>query len=79
MRRSFILPGSRHSLLSSFARTVSIARTGADLKAVIEDGKLAYAHDRVSENAARAVESYFLEAIEGVREKRQRYRRKFGF
>src|SRR5205823_4822649 len=31
--------------------------TGADLKAVVEDGKLAYAHDRVSENAARPVES----------------------
>lgn len=63
--------------------------TGADLKAVVEDGKLAYAHDRVNENAVRAVEVYFLEAIEAVRENRRRYRRskppqlsegvKFGF
>lgn len=63
--------------------------TGADLKAVVEDGKLAFAHDRVRGEGMRPVEAYFLEAIEAVRENRRRYRRskpaktgetvKFGF
>jgi len=63
--------------------------TGADLKAVVEDGKLAFAHDQVKGAAQRPVEEYFLEAIATVRDNRRRYRRskppqmgepvKFGF
>ena len=49
--------------------------TGADLKAVVEDGKLAYAHERLSGGSTRAMESYFLDAIEELRENRRRYRR----
>ncbi|HEV2446897.1 MAG TPA: ATP-binding protein, partial [Candidatus Sulfopaludibacter sp.] len=41
--------------------------TGADLKAVVEDGKLLYAHDVAAGKEPRAVERYFLEAIETVR------------
>jgi AAA+ superfamily predicted ATPase len=63
--------------------------TGADLGAVVEDGKLAFAQDRLRGQQTRPVEAYFLEAIESVREHRRRYRRskpaalgdgvKFGF
>jgi AAA+ superfamily predicted ATPase len=63
--------------------------TGADLNAVVEDGKLAFAHDRIAGREGRALEAYFLEAIETVRENRRRYKRnrpvqmgdavKFGF
>jgi ATP-dependent 26S proteasome regulatory subunit len=50
--------------------------TGADLKAVIEDGKLLYAHDKANEKALRPGEEYFLEAIEMIRKNRRTYARK---
>lgn len=62
--------------------------TGADLKAVIEDGKLLYAHDCASGKSPRAAEQYFLDAIETVRANRRNYTKrksplweeiKFGF
>jgi transitional endoplasmic reticulum ATPase len=49
--------------------------TGADLKNIVEDGKLLYAHDRVSGAAMRAAEEYFLDAIETVRANRRSYAR----
>ncbi len=49
--------------------------TGADLKAVIEDGKLLYAHDIVSSGTSASVDSYFLRAIAEIRANRVRYRR----
>jgi len=49
--------------------------TGADLNAVVEDGKLMYAYDRLHGEIMRPVEEYFLEAIEAVRDNRRRYRR----
>ena len=63
--------------------------TGADLNAVVEDGKLTFAHERVQGQEARTAEEYFPEALETVRENRRRYKRnkpaqvgeavKFGF
>ncbi len=50
--------------------------TGADLRAVVEDGKLLFAHDQASGKATRPVEEYFLEAIETVRANRLRYARR---
>jgi len=50
--------------------------TGADLRAVVEDGKLLFAHDRATGLAARAVEEYFLEAIATVRANRRNYTRR---
>jgi SpoVK/Ycf46/Vps4 family AAA+-type ATPase len=41
--------------------------TGADLKSVVEDGKLLFAHDKANEKPLREPEAYFLEAIESVR------------
>ena len=49
--------------------------TGADLKAVVEDGKLLFAYDRKSGARLRAVEEYFLEAIGTVRANRRNYAR----
>jgi ATP-dependent 26S proteasome regulatory subunit len=50
--------------------------TGADLRAVVEDGKLLFAHGRVSGEQARPVEEYFLEAIATVRANRRNYARR---
>ena len=47
--------------------------TGADLKSVIEDGKLLLAHDKVTGTELRPVEEYFLQAIETVRSNRRNY------
>jgi transitional endoplasmic reticulum ATPase len=51
----------------------SAGLTGADLRSVIEDGKLLLAHDKVSGSALRPVEQYFLDAIETVRSNRRKY------
>jgi len=48
--------------------------TGADLKNVVEDAKLLFAHDRATGKELRPAEEYFLEAIEGVRANRRKYR-----
>jgi SpoVK/Ycf46/Vps4 family AAA+-type ATPase len=50
--------------------------TGADLKAVVEDGKLLFAYDKMTSNPVRAIEDYFLSAIETIRKNRRRYVRK---
>lgn len=50
--------------------------TGADLRAVVEDGKLLFAHDKASGVAPRAVDEYFLEAIATVRANRRNYTRR---
>jgi len=47
--------------------------TGADLKNVVDDAKLQFAHDRVLDKPAAAVDQYFLQAIEAVRANRRRY------
>ncbi len=49
--------------------------TGADLKAVVEDGKLLFAHDKALRQPLRPVEEYFLEAIETLRTTRRGYGR----
>jgi transitional endoplasmic reticulum ATPase len=50
--------------------------TGADLKAVVEDGKLLYAHDVAEGVLPRPTEEYFLEAIETVRTNHTHYSRR---
>jgi ATP-dependent 26S proteasome regulatory subunit len=47
--------------------------TGADLKSVVDDAKLVFAHDRVVGNPVAPVEQYFLDAIETVRANRRKY------
>ena len=52
--------------------------TGADLKAIVEDGKFLFAYDKTNGMLLRRVEDYFLEAIETVRSNRVRYARRKG-
>jgi SpoVK/Ycf46/Vps4 family AAA+-type ATPase len=47
--------------------------TGADLRNVVEDAKLLFAHDRVNSASPRLPQDYFLEAIETVRVHRRKY------
>lgn len=47
--------------------------TGADLKSVVEDGKLLFVSDKARAKAARPVEEYFLDAIADVRRNRKSY------
>jgi transitional endoplasmic reticulum ATPase len=49
--------------------------TGADLKAVVEDAKLLFAHDR-TKGKTKPPEEYFLAAIKTIRTNRRRYARR---
>jgi SpoVK/Ycf46/Vps4 family AAA+-type ATPase len=49
--------------------------TGADLKAVVEDGKLLFAHDVSLGNPLRPIDDYFLDAIDTVRANQVNYAR----
>lgn len=49
--------------------------TGADLKRVAEDAKALYAFDRVNGRPQRSMTEYFLAAIGGVRDNKERYAR----
>jgi hypothetical protein len=50
--------------------------TGADLKAVVEDAKLLFAHHQATQKEARPVEDYFLKAIATIRANRASYGRR---
>ena len=50
--------------------------TGADLKAIVEDGKLLFVRDQTMGVAVRPVAEYFLDAIETLRQNRRRYLRR---
>jgi transitional endoplasmic reticulum ATPase len=47
--------------------------TGADLKRLVEDGKTLYAYDKAQQVEMKEPTDYFLKAVEGVRENKQRY------
>src|SRR5688572_19010544 len=47
--------------------------TGADLKRLIEDGKLLYAFDRAQRLPLRPLTEYYLAAVETVRANKERY------
>jgi transitional endoplasmic reticulum ATPase len=50
--------------------------TGADLKAIIEDGKLLFARDQTTGKHGRPVEGYFMDAIATIRQNRRKYRKR---
>jgi broad-specificity NMP kinase len=64
------------SVDTSLLAAASRGLTGADLKAVVEDGKLLFAHDKTRGRSLRAIEDYFLEAIATVRANRRSYGRR---
>jgi transitional endoplasmic reticulum ATPase len=50
--------------------------TGADLKALVEDAKLLFAHDLSTGVALKTSERYFLEAVDTIRKNRRSYSKK---
>jgi ATP-dependent 26S proteasome regulatory subunit len=70
------LPEPIGSVDVALLATASHGLTGADLKAIVEDGKLSFAHDIARGREPRVVEDYFLEAIETVRANRRNYSRR---
>jgi transitional endoplasmic reticulum ATPase len=50
--------------------------TGADLKAIIEDGKLQFAYDLNTGKDCQRIEQYFIDAIKEARQNRAKYRRR---
>ena len=50
--------------------------TGADLKAMAEDGKLLFAHDKARGKQLRPIHHYFLDAIDTIRSNRRNYEKK---
>jgi hypothetical protein len=47
--------------------------TGADLKRLIDDGKLLFAYDTATNKITRSATEYFTDAIQTVRSNKQRY------
>ena len=47
--------------------------TGADLRRVVEDGKILFAFDLARKKDLKTVTEYFLQAVEGVRANKQKY------
>jgi transitional endoplasmic reticulum ATPase len=47
--------------------------TGADLKRMIEDGKAIYAYDKAREAELKPITAYFSQAIDAVKENKERY------
>jgi transitional endoplasmic reticulum ATPase len=56
--------------------SASHGTTGADLKAIIEDGKLLFARDQITGNQERPAELYFLDAIGTIRQNRRKYQKR---
>ncbi len=70
-----LVPEPLRSTDAPFLARESRGLTGADLKAVIEDGKLLFAYDRAKGAQLKPVEDYFLEAIHSVRGNQRSYSR----
>jgi ATP-dependent 26S proteasome regulatory subunit len=77
--RRIILDEKLAALPEPFAKvdTAAIAAatdglTGADLKNIVEDGKLLFAHGQLTGKSPRPAEEYFLEAVAAVRANRRR-------
>src|SRR5688500_1420162 len=47
--------------------------TGADMKRVVDDGKILFAYDVARERAKRPSTEYFLDAVETVKANKERY------
>lgn len=70
------LPAPLNSTDANVLARCSAGLTGADLKSVVEDAKLLYAHEWVQAGALRLVEEYFLEAIATIQKNRHNYGRR---
>ena len=67
------LPASMRDVAVADLAAASEGLSGADLKRVVEDGKLLYAYDRQKLGSTQPVTSYLLTAIETVRRNKAQY------
>ena len=67
------LPSSLGKVDVAAVAEASHGLSGADLKRVVEDGKLLYAFERQTKPSTRPVTEYFLRAIETVRRNKEQY------
>jgi transitional endoplasmic reticulum ATPase len=67
------LPASMGSVDFEGLAQATEGLSGADLKRVVEDGKLLYAFDRAQNTTLRRANEYFLEALGTVRSNKVRY------
>jgi len=61
--------------MANIAKLVSATKglTGADLKNIVDDGKLLFAHDRATGAPIRTAEAYFQKSIDAVRSNRRKF------
>jgi ATP-dependent 26S proteasome regulatory subunit len=67
------LPEPLASVDSAWLADQSEGLTGADLKRVVEDGKVLFAYDKSRGGPMRSAEEYFVRAIETVRDNKRLY------
>lgn len=67
------LPATLGQLDIPVLAAASDGLSGADLKRVVEDGKLLFAYDRERRGATEPATTYFLRAIETVRRNKEQY------
>ncbi len=67
------LPDELRTVDLAALRSATEGFTGADLKRLVEDGKAIYAYDKAKRLDLKAPTDYFLKAVEGVRENKQRF------
>jgi ATP-dependent 26S proteasome regulatory subunit len=68
-----MLPNSMGAVEVERVAEAAEGLTGADLKRLVDDGKLLYAYDRVRGRELRPLTGYFLDAIETVRRNKEKY------
>ena len=67
------LPAALQTIDVTALAEASDGLSGADLKRVIEDGKLLYAFERQTKSSLQPLTDYFLRAIETVRKNKEQY------
>ena len=67
------LPPALASVDTAWLAEQADGLTGADLKRVVEDGKVLFAYDKARGEALRPAEEYFVRAIETVRDNKRLY------
>ena len=67
------LPDELRQVDVTALRSATESFTGADLKRLMEDGKAIYAYDKAKGVDLKAPTDYFLKAVEGVRDNKQRF------
>ena len=67
------LPDELQEVDLAALKTATEGFTGADLKRLVDDAKALYAYDKAKRTEMNALTEYYLEAVEGVRENKQRF------